>query len=99
MVCFVTYGNKLNKLTEDGAEVYNKRSYVALSFFRVPGDFYTSENRPLLGHRNDGSYADEKAEDGGVIRRYFNAKYQYTKHFGVNNSHLYTAGDIVHCFV
>lgn len=96
VVCFVSYGSKL---TEDRTAFYTQTSYVALSFFRIPGDFYTSENRSDLGPINDGSYADEKTEDGGVIRRYFNAKYLYSKHFIVSNSHLYTMGEIVKCFV
>ncbi|KAK1402084.1 hypothetical protein POM88_001689 [Heracleum sosnowskyi] len=78
------------------------KSYVALSFFRIPGDFfYTSENRPRIsGPIKDASYADEKAEDGGLMRRYFNAKYLYTKHFLVSNSENHvTAGGIVNCFL
>ncbi|KAK1395210.1 F-box domain-containing protein [Heracleum sosnowskyi] len=97
VVCFVTYGSNP---PEDWTTDFTESSYVALSFFRIPGDFYTSENRPdIFGPVYDGSYADEKAEDGGVMRRYFSAKYLYTKHFLVNNSHLNALGKIVNCFL
>ncbi|KAL8093655.1 hypothetical protein AgCh_035514 [Apium graveolens] len=74
-LCIITFGCKPSDTTY----------YVALSFFGIPGDFYTSEDRHV--HEPDvyTSYADEKAKDGGLIRRYFSAKFLYTKHFIISS--------------
>ncbi|KAL8112579.1 hypothetical protein AgCh_020051 [Apium graveolens] len=91
--CIVTYGNIA---PENGCPVDKSRSYASLSFFGIPGEFYTFKDRPV---REDDiyAYADEKAEAGGVMRRYFNAKFRYTKHFATSNSDLMS--EIVTCFL
>lgn len=72
--CIVTYGNSA---LENGCPVDKSMSYVAVSFFNIPGDFYTSKDRPVQ-EDDIYAYADENAEDGSVVRRYFNAKFLYT---------------------
>ncbi|KAK1361948.1 hypothetical protein POM88_046422 [Heracleum sosnowskyi] len=45
VLCIVTYGAKLPD--EKGDNVNTKTSYIALSFFDIPGNFCTSEERPV----------------------------------------------------
>lgn len=97
VLCIVTYGTKLPD--ENGDNVNTKTSYVALSFFDIPGNFYTSEERPVQECDLHASFADEKkAEGGGVVRSYFNAKFRHTAHFIINSSHLCTHGQLEACF-
>ncbi|KAK1386973.1 hypothetical protein POM88_015151 [Heracleum sosnowskyi] len=96
VLCIVTYGAKLPD--KKGDNVNTKTSYIALSFFDIPGNFYTSEERPVQ-ECNVHAFADEKkAEDGGVVRRYFNAKFRHTAHFVINSSNLCTHGQLKACF-
>lgn len=92
-LCIITYGCRP---LEKRFSPYETTCYVALSFYDIPGDFYTSEDRHF--HEPDvyASYADEKTKDGGVIRRYFSAKFLYTKHFIINN---FSFGTIETCFL
>lgn len=92
VLCIVTYGNIA---LENGCPIDKSMSYFALSFFDIRGDFYTSKDRPVQ-EDDIYTYADEKAGDGGVARRYFNAKFRYTKHFATSNSDL--TSKIVTCF-
>lgn len=97
VLCIVTYGTKLPD--ENGDNVDTKTSCVALSFFDIPGNFYTSEERPIQEYDVPASFADEKkAEDGGMVRRYFSAKFRHTAHFIINTSHLCTRGQLKACF-
>ncbi|KAL1813685.1 hypothetical protein ACET3Z_023750 [Daucus carota] len=93
VMCFLTHGSKP---AEDPISCPDyKTSYVALSIFRICNDLYT-EKRPASEHYS--TYADEEGEDGAVVRRYFNAKFLYTKHFIISNSRLHAMGMIVTCF-
>ena len=97
-MCVVTYGPKPSDQIRH-CPFDSKTSYVALSFFDIPGDFYTSKGRPQGEYDSRDSYADEKAEDGdGVSIRYFNAKFRHASHFVISNTQLPTHGQLVACF-
>ncbi|KAK1377010.1 F-box domain-containing protein [Heracleum sosnowskyi] len=92
VLCIVTYGRNTNPIWDPDTTT----SYLALSFFGIPGNFFTKIS-PVQGM--DTSYAQERAIDGGVIRRYFNAEFQYTKHFTFTNSFLNTNRNTVNFFL
>ncbi|KAK1387009.1 hypothetical protein POM88_015187 [Heracleum sosnowskyi] len=96
VLCIVTYGS-------DGTyrPISDRSAYVALSFFDIPGDFYTLKDSRVQEcdvELDARLYADQKDEDGDVVRRYFSAKHRHTTHFSVNTSHRLPCGKIVACF-
>lgn len=98
-LCIVTYGSKPPDETTD-LPICNRTAYVALSFFDIPGDFYTLKDSPVqeIDVEKDATYADQMDEDGAVVRRHFSAKYRHTTHFIINDSHIFPCGRLVACF-
>ncbi|KAF1002572.1 uncharacterized protein LOC141700900 [Apium graveolens] len=92
ILCIVTYGTDLEPAHETGCY---ETSHVALTFFDIPGDFYTSKDTSL---DSSYAYADDTTEDGSVARSYFNAKFRHTAHLVVSNSHFSTHGRLEACF-